>query len=145
MVLISSCLAGCPVRYDGRASTSKEVLELMNSGEDYILICPELLGGMSVPREPSEISGGNACDVINGNACVINIKGEDVTAFFLNGAKAVLDMAMSLKPQRIYLKSKSPSCGLGEVYDGSFSGELIQGNGICAELLRKNGFEVISI
>lgn len=145
MVLISSCLAGKAVRYDGKGCESAEITELIKSGEEYRLICPELLGGLGVPREPCEIVGGGASDVLCGRARVVNKKGEDVTESFLTGAQKTLEMARELKPKRIYLKSKSPSCGQGSVYDGSFSGTLKNGNGVTAELLTSNGFEVTSI
>ncbi len=138
MILISACLMGMPVRYDGGSKPDETIKELIKSGTEYRLICPECLGGLCIRREPSEIVGGTAADVLEGKARVLTKSGSDVTEQFLQGARAVNEYASKLMPEAIYLKKRSPSCGLGEIYDGSFTGKTIDGNGITAELLIKN-------
>ena len=145
MIVMSACLAGRPVRYDGCSCENEISNAIIERNDCIVYICPELLGGLSIPRCPCEIFGGNAVDVINGHASVINNKGEIRTEEFLKGAYLTLNIIKGLKPEVVYLKSKSPSCGLGKIYDGTFTGNLIQGNGITAQLLIDNGINVISI
>jgi len=133
MILVSACLVGDNCKYNGGNNENSKVLDFL-SDKEYIKICPEVMGGMSTPRLPSEIRGNK----------VINNNGEDVTVFFLKGAEEALELADMYKPELIILKAKSPSCGLREIYDGSFSGILTDGDGITAGLLKKNGFKVIT-
>lgn len=137
MILVSACLAGVNCKYDGGNNLNEKILELVKKGE-AILVCPEQLGGLTTPRTPSEIS------IIEGNKKVINKDGEDVTINFVRGAEEVLRIAKSLNITKAILKSKSPSCGCGLVYDGTFTGTKIPGNGITAQLLIDNGIEVIT-
>lgn len=144
MVFISACLAGEPCRYDGKSCDSGLIKDIMQK-EAYMLICPEVLGGLSAPRPPCEIQGGTAEDVLLGTAVVRDKTGADKTKPFIAGAEETLRLAKKYKPTAVYLKSKSPSCGAGVIYDGSFSGKMCSGNGVTAELLIKNGFKVISV
>lgn len=131
-ILISACLLGCNTRYDGGGKVIPELSELM---EHHILIpiCPEQLGGMSTPRLPSERIDGR----------VINNAGQDVTDYFENGAREALKLAKLYNCQAAILKERSPSCGCGTIYDGSFSGTLTDGNGVTAELFLSEGIRII--
>ena len=129
--LVSACLLGINCRWDGKNRLNRKCLKLLKKGE-AIPVCPEQLGGLPTPREPSEQKGNK----------VISKSGKDVTENFKRGAKEVLKLAKSLNIKEAILKSKSPSCGCGTIYDGSFSGRLISGDGITAALLKKNGIKV---
>jgi len=107
-------------------------------------MCPETSGGLSVPRLPCEITGGDGGGVIAGKARVINKNGEDMTSAFLDGAEQTLDTALKNQIDLVILKDHSPSCGVGEIYDGNFSGKLRTGDGVTAALLKKYGINVIS-
>jgi len=130
-ILVSACLLGQACRYDGKSKPNEAVLALMEKFE-LIPVCPETLGGLSIPRLPSEIRGG----------AVVSENGADVTEFFVTGAMEALKIAKKYGCETAVLKARSPSCGSGEIYDGSFSGELTEGDGIAASLLKKNGITV---
>lgn len=134
MILISACLCGENCKYDGTNNLREELKRLYDEGK-ALLICPEVMGGLSTPRNPSEI---------NPDGRVVMCDGTDVTENFKKGAKMALEIADKVKPELIILKAKSPSCGVGRIYDGSFSKTLIDGNGITADLLIKNGYKVIT-
>ncbi len=131
-ILVSACLLGTPCRYDGKSKPNAAVLAL---GEHFRLIpvCPEVMGGLPTPRLPAEIRGD----------CVTRRDGADVTEEYRKGAEAVLAIALREACQTAILKERSPACGCGSVYDGSFSGALIAGNGICAEVLLGEGIRVL--
>ena len=141
MIVISSCLAGIPCRYDGQATPDEECMQLVREGK-ALPACPELMGGLTSPREPCEIVGGDGEDVLDGRARVIVQKGEDVTEAFLNGAKKFLDFLQMHGADMVYLKARSPSCGAGGIYDGTFSGTLRPGDGVTTALLKRNGIKV---
>jgi len=141
MILVSACLLGINCRYDGLARSNKALMELAAEGK-VIPICPEQLGGCPTPRPRCEIVGGTGEDVLAGRCSVINENGTDMTESFINGARESLKLAKACKVKSAILKSRSPSCGFGKIYDGSFSGRLIDGNGVTAELLNQNGFEI---
>ena len=103
------------------------------------------MGGLPIPREPAEIQGGTGADVLAGRARVISRDGKDVTAAYLAGAQKGLQMAKAKGADTVLLKSKSPSCGAGRIHDGSFSGRLVPGNGVFAELLMQNGIRVLEM
>lgn len=130
-ILVSACLLGFPCRYDGKRCPSEAVIRL---AERHILIpvCPEQSGGLPTPRIPSEIRGDR----------VINREGKDVTGAFRTGALIALETAELNEINTAVLKSKSPSCGCGMIYDGSFRGILTEGDGVCASLLKQNGISV---
>lgn len=144
MVMVSMCLAGIRCRYDGGTKKSEIFDRIAESGEEYEFICPECMGGLETPREPAEIIGGTGEDVIEGKAKVCDRAGRDVTEHFLKGAYAALALAERLHPTAIYLKTRSPSCGLGEIYNGTFSGTRISGDGVTVALLKKHGYNVIA-
>lgn len=145
MVMVSMCLAGKFCRYNGKTQTSPLIAELEEKGIEYILFCPECMGGLQTPREPAEIAGGTGEDVLDGKTRILNRVGEDVTEFFIKGAQAALALAESCKPEKIYMKTRSPSCGNETIYDGTFSGKLIHGSGVTAALLKKHGYEIEAI
>ncbi len=131
MYLVSACLAGAPCRYDGKSKGYQQIVDLVNGGE-AVPVCPEQLGGLSTPRAASEIIGDK----------VVSKEGQDCTAEFELGAERTLAIAKALGITKAILKANSPSCGCGKIYDGTFSGVLIDGNGRAAELLIKNGIKV---
>ena len=132
-ILVSACLLGLPVRYDGKSKAVEKIIEL---AKDNILIpvCPEQLGGLSTPRLKCEIKDKH----------VTRFDGKDVTANYLKGARLTLDIAKLNKVDYCILKSKRPSCGKGLIYDGNFNGTLIYGDGLTCKLLKENGFVVYS-
>ncbi len=133
MKLVSACLAGFNVRHDSSNKANRKVVELVKAGK-AIAVCPEQLAGFSNPREKMEIKGGR----------VFTESGKNVTGQVLKGAQEVLRIAKMFGVKEAVLKSNSPSCGKGKIYDGTFSGKLIEGNGVAAELLMQNGIKVLS-
>ncbi len=138
MILVSACLVGLNCKYNGKNNYNEKIFELVKEGK-AIPICPEQLGGLTTPRKPSEIK------YINGERRVINIDGVDVTEEYEKGAKEVLELAKKLNVTKVILKDRSPACGKGKIYDGTFTGNLKDDNGILADLLIKNNIEVISL
>lgn len=132
-VLVSSCLIGLKTRYDKKSS--KNIFEELNSKYNIIPFCPEQAAGLPTPRKPCEIKDGS----------VYNVDGVDLTKEFLDGANETLKLCKMYNIKKAYLKAKSPSCGKGKIYDGSFSGVLTDGDGIVTKLLEENEIEVISI
>jgi uncharacterized protein YbbK (DUF523 family) len=143
VIMISACLLGVKCRFDG---TSREIPELLTALGDYELVsfCPEMSEELTIPRPPAEIQGSDGTGVLNGTARVINKNGYDCTPEFMRGAAAVLKMVKRIQPQFVVLKAKSPSCGVGKIYDGSFSGKLKDGDGVTTALLRGAGIIVYS-
>lgn len=141
--LVSACLLGEKCRYDGKSTPNEEVI-LLSKKEELIPACPELLGGLDTPRAPSEITGGDGNDVIEGRAKVVSKEGQNVTEYFVKGAYATLEIAKRENATEAYLKSKSPSCGCGKIYDGTLSRTLKDGDGVTTALLKKNGIKVSS-
>lgn len=130
-VLISACLLGCTCRYDGKSKPHPLAQELARRGL-AVPVCPEQLGGLPTPRTPSERQGQR----------VVMQDGRDVTAEYRRGAEEALTIARLYGCQMAVLKERSPSCGHGEVYDGTFTGTLTTGDGVTAELLRENNITV---
>ncbi len=141
MIIVSSCLAGIPCRFDKTAKPNEEIIALVASGK-AVHACPECLARLKRPSPPSEIRGGDGRDVLEGRACVYNNLGEDVTAYFVEGARRFLDITQKHAAEYVLLKSKSPSCGVAHIYDGSFSGVLRDGCGVTAALLLQNGIDI---
>lgn len=131
-ILISACFLGTNCRYDGR-TVELSSLDQLKKKYNLIPICPEIIGGLETPRKPAEIR----------NNKVINSLGQDVTNNFEIGAREALKLAKLNKCRYAILKERSPSCGYGKIYDGTFSGTLIGGNGVTAELLAQNGIIVL--
>ena len=131
MRIVSACLAGIPCRYNGKSCLCAKVKDMVDRGE-AIPVCPEQLAGLPTPRPAAENVGDR----------VVTIDGQDVTADFVKGAEEVLKIAATHGCREAILKSKSPSCGSGRVYDGTFSGTLVDGDGVTAGLLKSCGFKV---
>lgn len=132
-IIVSECLLGSPCRYDGLSKPCDEVIALSEKYE-LIPICPEVMGGLPTPRIPAEIKNGE----------VIRKDGVNVTENYKIGAEKSLKIAKENDCKIAILKSKSPSCGCGLVYDGTYSKVLVEGNGITADLFIKNEVKVIN-
>lgn len=143
-ILVSACLAGRKTRYDGAAPAVDPLLRQLMAEDRLVLCCPEVDGGLPVPRPPAEICGGDGEAVWKGQAQVVNRAGETVTAAFCKGAENALRLARTHDIRSAVLKQKSPSCGTSRIYDGTFSGTLRPGRGITAVLLVENGLHVFS-
>jgi uncharacterized protein YbbK (DUF523 family) len=144
-ILVSACLLGERVRYNGIVKHfESHILKSWSRRGWIVAICPEVAGGLPVPRPRSEIFGSDGNQVLNGHKKVININGEDVTNYFLDGAHKALELAGSLGIRLAILKQGSPSCGSGYIYDGSFSGIKKPGKGVTSALLEENGIRVFS-
>ena len=144
-ILVSSCLLGFKVRYNGSCieTADKDFTNLINQHE-IIPFCSELAGGLPVPRDPAEITGGSGEDVISGSAKVIKKDGTDLTEYFLSGAEKAADKCIREKISFAVLSERSPSCGSSLIYDGNFCGVKIKGKGVTAALLEKKGIKVFS-
>lgn len=143
-VLISRCLLGHPVRYDGGASGPFDLLARWQAEGRVVALCPELAGGLPTPRAPAEIPGGQGGDVLGGRVPVVDVTGADVTDAFVAGAEVALQLVRQHGIKVAVLKANSPSCGNLETYDGSFSGVRVAGEGVTAALLRREGVQVFS-
>ena len=130
-IMISACLLGQNCKYNGGNNRNPELLRLLE-GYALIPVCPEVLGGLPVPRTPAEIVNGR----------VMNRNGEDVDAAFRRGAEKALALAEKEQPELIVLQSRSPSCGVNEIYDGTFSNTLVPGRGVFAEAAKEAGFRI---
>lgn len=132
-IIVSACLMGCDCRYKGDNCRKEELLAL---AKDHTLIpvCPEQFGGLSTPRNPSEIVGDK----------VISNQGKDVTYEYNKGAEIALHIAKVNEADVVVFKANSPSCGKGIIYDGTFTGNKIPGNGVAADLFLKEGYQVFT-
>ncbi|MEU9760972.1 DUF523 domain-containing protein [Streptomyces sp. NPDC001834] len=140
-VLVSACLRGVPCRFDGQGKASDAVTEAIGERRP-VSFCPEVAAGLPTPRRPAEIVGGDGHDVLDGRARVVDDTGRDVTREFVDGAQRALQAARGSGCAEALLMSRSPSCGRGTVYDGTFTGELREGDGVTAALLERNGITV---
>ncbi len=131
-VLVSTCLFGIPCRYDGKSVVNETLIRKISSVCHPIPFCPEVYGGLTTPRAPAERIGDR----------VVSNNGRDVTQEYMRGAEECLRLAKLMGCEFALLKSRSPSCGKGTIYDGTFSGKLKDGDGVTAELLMKNGIKV---
>ena len=134
-ILISACLLGVACRYDGLSKPlDKEIIEKLREQYHLIPVCPEVMGGLPTPRIPAEISSDGK---------VFRQDDVNVSENYIRGAKEALRLAEIFQCDTALMKEKSPSCGAGKIYDGSFSKTLTDGNGIASELLQKNGIRII--
>ena len=131
-IMVSACLLGEPCRYDGGSNRNEGVIALLD-GNDAIAVCPEVMGGLPTPRIPSEICNG----------VVTAQDGTVVDRQFRRGAEMCLEIALRERPDLVILQSRSPSCGVRQRYDGTFSGTLMDGSGVTAALLMEHGFTVV--
>ena len=143
-VLVSRCLLGHRVRYDGGASGPYALLAQWQAEGRVIALCPEVAGGMPTPRAAAEIPGGQGVEVLAGKAAVITTEGEDVTEAFVSGARQALALVERHGIRIAILKANSPSCGNRLTYDGSFRGVKVEGQGVTAALLTRAGVQVFS-
>lgn len=143
MYIVSACLAGVNCKYSGGNNLDSRIRELVSQGK-AMLVCPEQLGGCPTPRPAAEFDGVTGADVLDGKGRVRYEDGNYVTEEFIKGAVEVLEIAKTIGAKKAILKARSPSCGCGLVHDGSFSGRLVEGNGVTAELLIRNGIDVIT-
>jgi uncharacterized protein YbbK (DUF523 family) len=132
IILVSACLLGLACRYDGAALPDEAVLRLCKI-HTLVPFCPEIHGGLPTPREPAELRDGG----------VYTRSGKDVTAAFAKGAQEALRLAKTLGCTHAILQDRSPSCGYGAVYDGTFTGKLIPGDGLTAKLLSENSIHTL--
>ena len=133
-IMVSACLLGEKCKYSGGDNYSEKVTEFVR-GHEVIPVCPEVAGGLSVPRDP--------CEIVNG--VVTDCNGVSKDREFRTGAGICLKQAIAEKVDAVVLQSRSPSCGVKQIYDGSFSGRLIEGMGVFAKLLADNGIRVIDV
>ncbi|MDP3816138.1 DUF523 domain-containing protein [Pseudomonas sp.] len=143
-ILVSRCLLGQPVRYDGGAHGPFDLLQRWQAEGRVVALCPEVAGGLPTPRAPAEIAGGQGARVLDGQLAVLTMDGEDVTAAFVEGAEQALALVRQHGIRLALLKARSPSCGNRENYDGSFSGTKVAGEGVTAAALRRAGVQVFS-
>ena len=136
-ILVSACLVGNNCKYNGKNNKNEKIIEFLKDKE-VILVCPEVMGGLSTPRLKSEIVTSNK------ELKVINEEGKDVTNNFTVGAQIALKRAIANNVKLAILKEKSPSCGVKQIYNGEFNGTKVDGSGVFARLLKENGIEVLT-
>lgn len=141
MILVSACLLGINCKYNNSNNENSKVREYLE-GKEFVIVCPEQLGGLSTPRDPSEIVLSKEKDIKEYK--LISNKGKDVTENFLKGANETLKIAQLYNCKKAIMKDGSPSCGSTYIYDGSFTGKKIPGEGVTTSLLRKNNIKVLS-
>ncbi|MCM1992471.1 DUF523 domain-containing protein [Oceanirhabdus seepicola] len=140
-IILSACLCGINCKYDGGNNLNDKAVELLKSGK-ALPVCPEQLGGQSTPRIPHEIIDSTGEEVLDGKGVIKGPEGDDVTDEFLKGAQETLKIAQAIGAEYAVLKARSPSCGFGKIYDGSFTGNKKYGNGVTAALLKRNGIKI---
>ena len=133
-IMVSACLLGENCKYNGGNNRNEALLEML-AGHEIIPVCPEVAGGLPVPRVPVELVNGRA----------VNRDGEDMDEAFRKGAEKALAIAERENPDLIILQSRSPSCGVSEIYDGTFTGKKIPGHGIFAEMAIRAGYKVMDV
>ncbi|HEY1028859.1 MAG TPA: DUF523 domain-containing protein [Pseudomonas sp.] len=143
-ILVSRCLLGHRVRYDGGAHGPFDQLRQWLEEGRVVVLCPEVAGGLPTPRPPAEIRGGQGAEVLDGRLPVLTVDGQDVTGAFVEGAEQALQLVREHGIRVALLKARSPSCGNLENYDGSFSGVRVPGEGVTAALLRRAGVRVFN-
>jgi uncharacterized protein YbbK (DUF523 family) len=141
MRIVSACLLGINCTYKGGNKHDQRLYEAFKKG-DLFPVCPEILGGQLTPRPKAEIAGGNGSGVLDGKARVVEPDGGDVTKYFVEGARETLKVAKAVGAKEAILKARSPSCGCGKTYDGTFTRTLVDGDGVTTALLKRNGITV---
>ncbi|MFP4641770.1 MAG: DUF523 domain-containing protein [Dehalococcoidia bacterium] len=144
MKLVSACLLGIRCTWRGNDSYRNERIIELSQSELLIPVCPEQLGGLPTPRPPQELQSTTGEDILDGKGTVKNQEGRDVTQHFIRGAHETLQIARRLDIDEFIGRFGSPSCGCDHIYDGSFSGKLVPGNGVTTALLARNGIRVTS-
>ncbi len=144
IIIVSACLLGMKYRYDGLSNMNFTLLELLH-GKLIKPVCPEVDGGLPIPRPPAEIQNGDGFDVLEGKAKVKDNQGKDVTCFYINGARQILKGVKDVDEISFaVLKARSPACGSKNIYTGEFNGDLKPGSGVGAAFLKKRGIKVFS-
>ncbi len=144
-VLVSACLLGAPVRYDGQDLKSEDrILQQWWQEGRAIPFCPEVAGGLPTPRLPAEITGGDGQEVLQNRAKVLDNSGRDLSAQFQSGARQALALCQAQQIRVAVLTDRSPSCGSSLIYDGSFTGTRLPGQGVTTALLEQHGIRVFS-
>lgn len=144
-ILVSQCLLGAPVRYDGKSKgLDDHFIQRWQSEQRLITVCPELSGGLLVPREAAEIVEGDGDAVLSGNAQILTGSGANVTTAFIDGAFVALKLCQEHDIRYALLSAKSPSCGNQQIYNGQFNRQLIEGKGVTAALLEQHGIRVFN-
>ena len=144
-ILVSACLMGEAVRYDGRSKPLRHpLLDRWRAEGRLVILCPEMSAGMPVPRPPAEILGGTGAAVLDGRAAVREATGDDITQGFLQAAENALALARRTGCRHALLIDGSPSCGSTRIYDGRFAGTKREGEGVTAALLRRHGIRVFA-
>ncbi len=144
-ILISACLIGNPVRYNGSdLMLDHPLMTKWRDEERLVAICPEVAGGLSIPRLPAEIQSGDGNNVLDGTTKVLQVDGEDVSQSFINGANKALELALANNCKVAILTERSPSCASSMIYDGTFTKEGILGVGVTTALLEKNNIRVFN-
>ena len=143
-ILVSACLLGQPVRYDGAGFAVQAALAMWQAQGRVVSLCPEVAGGLSTPRPAAEIIGGQGRAVWQGQAQVVTVQGADVSGAFIAGAEAALALCRAHGIAMAILKARSPSCGNQQTYDGHFRGALVAGEGVTACYLQQAGIEVFN-
>jgi len=144
-ILVSACLLGCKVRYDGKdlAQSGSDFNQVIDSNE-IIPFCPEVSGGLPIPRIAAEIKDGTGFDVLANKSRIVGKDGSDLTEPFIEGAKLALELCQSEGVQQAILAEASPSCGSSYIYNGQFEGKKIAGQGVTCANLQKHGIKVVS-
>ncbi len=138
-IAVSACLLGVPCRFDGRSKPSAAVQEFIRRFDCQVVrICPEVMGGLSIPHPPHEQK------LVDGHIRVVDSQGNDHTDLFLAGSRKACDVACAKGCTHAILKAKSPSCGVGQVYDGTFTDTLVPGNGTAAQMMIDAGMQVLT-
>ena len=143
-ILVSACLLGHSVRYDGGAHGPFTLLQQWQQQGRVLALCPEVAGGLPTPRPPAEIVGGQGAPVLDGQIALYDVQGVDVSSAFIAGARMAEQLVGAHRIQIAVLKARSPSCGNQQTYDGSFSGQLVAGEGVTAAALRRMGVQVFN-
>lgn len=144
-ILISSCLIGNKVRYDGgHCNTSNQIIESWQNAKVLVPLCPEVHSGLPVPRLSAEVQNYNAASMIQEKTKVFDKESNDITHNYIEGARAALQLCNKFSIKMAILKEYSPSCGVQKIYDGNFSGKKIDGMGVTTSLLLQNDIKVFS-
>ena len=141
--LVSSCLAGIDCTYNGKNNSKKFIKTLVDNGK-ALPVCPEVMGGLGVPRDAAEIQGGGGKDVLIKRCRVLTISGKDVSRNYIKGAIKILQLVKKCRIKKAILKSNSPACGLNRIYDGTFTHSFRRGDGVLTAILKRNNIKVYS-
>ena len=141
--LVSACLAGINCTFRGKNNLNDKIKTLADNGM-AIALCPEVSALLGIPRENIELSGGDGNDLLDGKAKAISSDGRDLTKDIIAGAYKVLEEVRRYGIREAIMKSNSPTCGAGQIYDGTFSNTLKKGDGVLAALLKRNGIKIIT-